>query len=41
MQISADLSLRASADSRSLPWLPFPLPGVDRCMLDRKTGHLI
>jgi anti-sigma factor ChrR (cupin superfamily) len=40
MQINADLSLRAFADSRSLPWLPSPLPGVDRRMLDRKGDEI-
>ena len=35
MKINADISKRAVVDSASLNWLPSPLPGVDRRMLER------
>lgn len=35
MKINADLSERAVVDSRSLDWVPSPLPGVERRMLER------
>ncbi len=35
MKINADFSKPAVVDSRSLPWLPSPLPGVARRMLER------
>ncbi len=35
MKINADLSQRAAVDSESLDWVPSPLPGVERRMLER------
>jgi len=35
MQIHADLSKRAVVDTKQLPWIDSPLPGVQRRMLDR------
>ncbi len=35
MRLNADLSLAASVDSKTLPWVPSPLPGVERRMLER------
>ena len=35
MDINADFSQRASADTSELPWVPSPMAGVDRRMLDR------
>ncbi len=35
MQIHADLSKRAVANSNELPWIDSPLPGVQRRMLER------
>ena len=35
MLINADLSQRAVVHSDDLPWLPSPLPGVERRMLER------
>ena len=40
MQINADLSKRAVADSRMLPWVPSPLAGVHRRMLERDGGEV-
>jgi len=40
MELNADLSKRAFADSETLPWVPSPLPGVDRRMLDRDGGEV-
>ena len=35
MKINADLSKRAAVGSADLPWVPSPLPGVERRMLER------
>ena len=35
MKINADISQRAAVDSAGLPWVPSPLPGVERRMLER------
>jgi anti-sigma factor ChrR (cupin superfamily) len=35
MKLNADLSQRAVVYSEELPWVPSPLPGVDRRMLER------
>ena len=35
MKINADLSQRAAVDSEALPWVPSPMPGVERRMLER------
>lgn len=35
MKVNADLSQRALVDSAGLPWVPSPLPGVERRMLER------
>ena len=40
MNINADLTQRAFADSRTLPWVPSPLAGVDRRMLERDGGEV-
>ncbi len=35
MKINADLSQRAAVDSEALAWVPSPMPGVERRMLER------
>ena len=40
MKINADISKRAVVDSDSLNWLPSPLPGVARRMLEREGGEV-
>lgn len=35
MQINADLTKRAVMDANTLDWMPSPLPGVERRMLER------
>ncbi|MDA9981360.1 cupin domain-containing protein [Gammaproteobacteria bacterium] len=40
MNINADLTQRAFADSLTLPWIPSPLAGVDRRMLERDGGEV-
>ncbi len=40
MRIHADLSERAVANSAALPWVPSPLPGVERRMLERAGGEV-
>lgn len=35
MNLNADFSARASVHAATLPWVPSPIPGVDRRMLDR------
>ena len=35
MQLYADLTQRAVVQSTALDWIPSPMPGVDRRMLDR------
>ncbi len=35
MEINADFSQRAAVDTSELPWVPSPMLGVDRRMLDR------
>lgn len=35
MYLNADFTTRASVHAAALPWLPSPIPGVDRRMLDR------
>lgn len=35
LQLFADLSLPASVNANTIDWLPSPLPGVDRRMLER------
>ena len=40
MKIHADLSRRAVVKSPELPWVPSPLPGVDRRMLERDGGEI-
>ena len=35
MKINANLSQRAAVESETLPWVPSPLPGVERRMLER------
>ncbi len=35
MELNADFSLRAAVHAANLPWVPSPMPGVDRRMLDR------
>ena len=40
MLINHDLSQRAVVHSDDLPWLPSPLPGVERRMLERDGGEV-
>jgi anti-sigma factor ChrR (cupin superfamily) len=40
MLINADFSARAVVDTGSLPWVPSPLPGVERKMLERDGGEV-
>jgi anti-sigma factor ChrR (cupin superfamily) len=40
MKINANLAERALVDSSELPWLPSPLPGVERRMLERDGGEV-
>jgi anti-sigma factor ChrR (cupin superfamily) len=40
MLINADLRLPAAVDSTCLPWVPSPLPGVERRMLERDGGEV-
>jgi anti-sigma factor ChrR (cupin superfamily) len=40
MNLHADLSQRALLDTTSLAWLPSPMPGVERRMLDRRGAEL-
>jgi len=35
MKLNADFSLRAAVHAAGLPWIPSPMAGVDRRMLDR------
>ncbi len=35
MEVNADFSQRVVLDTNALDWIPSPLPGVDRRMLDR------
>ncbi len=39
MQINSDLSQRVVIDSNELPWLPSPMAGVERRMLDRVAAE--
>ncbi|NKC15318.1 MAG: cupin [Gammaproteobacteria bacterium] len=40
MNINADFSVRASAHTASMAWIPSPLAGVQRKMLDRIGGEV-
>lgn len=40
MQINADLSRKAVVHADALPWIPSPLPGVDRRMLARDGAEV-
>ena len=40
MQLFADLSQPASVDANQIPWLPSPLAGVDRRMLERDGNEV-
>ena len=40
MQIHADLTQRAVVNSHALAWVPSPLPGVERRMLDRDGAEV-
>ncbi|HLG45092.1 MAG TPA: cupin domain-containing protein [Reyranella sp.] len=35
MEINADFSRRVAVHAARLPWVPSPMAGVERCMLDR------
>lgn len=39
-QVNADFSRRVVIDTRDLPWLPSPQPGVERRLLDRIGGEV-
>ena len=38
MEINADFDKRVVVHAATLPWVPSPMPGVDRRMLDRIGG---
>src|SRR5210317_2073117 len=40
MQLHADLTQRAVVQSTALDWIPSPMPGVDRRMLDRNGAEV-
>jgi anti-sigma factor ChrR (cupin superfamily) len=40
MLINADLSQRAVIDTKSLPWTPSPMAGVERKLLERDGGEV-
>jgi len=40
MELHADLGQRAVLDTGSVPWLPSPMAGVDRLLLDRQGGEV-
>lgn len=40
MELNADFSVRAAVHAARLPWVPSPMPGVERRMLDRIGGEL-
>jgi anti-sigma factor ChrR (cupin superfamily) len=40
MELHADLNQRAVLDSHALPWLPSPMAGVERRLLDRRGGEV-
>src|SRR5579859_6313352 len=40
MLINADFSARAVVDTTALPWIPSPMPGVERKMLERDGGEV-
>lgn len=40
MKLNADLSLRVVLRASELPWLPSPMPGVERRMLYREGGEV-
>lgn len=40
MNLNADFTLRVTNFAEAAPWLPSPLPGVDRRLLDRVGGEV-
>lgn len=40
MEINADFTRRAAVHAAALPWVPSPMPGVERRMLDRVGGEV-
>ena len=40
MNVHADFSLRVAVHAADVPWVPSPMPGVDRRMLDRIGGEV-
>lgn len=40
MQINADFAQRAAVHAAGTPWVPSPIPGVERRMLDRIGGEV-
>lgn len=40
MNVNADFSLRVAVHTADVPWIPSPMPGVDRRMLDRIGGEV-
>ena len=40
MKINADVTEPAAVQSNALPWVPSPLPGVERRMLERDGGEV-
>ena len=40
MDLHADLDQRVTLDTTALPWMPSPMAGVERRMLDRRGGEV-
>jgi quercetin dioxygenase-like cupin family protein len=40
LELNADFSQRAAVHAAALPWIPSPMPGVERRMLDRIGGEV-
>ncbi len=40
MKINDDFSVRASVPADAIDWVPSPMPGVERKMLDRVGGEV-
>jgi len=40
MELNADLTQRVQLDTAALPWLPSPMEGVERRMLDRRGAEV-
>ena len=40
MEINADFAKRVVVHAAEMPWVPSPMPGVERRMLDRIGGEV-